>query len=52
MTERSPHNPHKFTRYGRVEQYHTHTRIVDGYKTLPVPVGMNLYPYSTGTHTH
>jgi hypothetical protein len=37
---------------GRVEQYHTHTRIVDGYKILPVPVptGMKLYPYPTRTH--
>jgi hypothetical protein len=32
---------------GRVEQYHTHTRIVDGYKISPVPmlVGIKLYPY-------
>jgi hypothetical protein len=41
---------------GRVEQYHTHTRIVDAYKILPIPVpmGMNLYPcpYPAGTHTH
>jgi hypothetical protein len=35
----------------RVEQYHTHTRIVDAYKILPVPVpiGMNLYPCPLGT---
>jgi hypothetical protein len=41
---------------GRVEQYNTHTHIVDGYKILPVPVpmGINLYPYPypVGTHTH
>jgi hypothetical protein len=36
---------------GRVEQYRTHTRIVDGYKILPIPVpmGINLYPYPLGT---
>jgi hypothetical protein len=37
---------------GRVEQYHTHARIVDGYKIPPVsvPTGINLnpYPYPTG----
>jgi hypothetical protein len=36
---------------GRVEQYHTYTCIVDGYKILPVPIpiptGMKLYPYPT-----
>jgi hypothetical protein len=41
---------------GKVEQYHIHTCIVDGYKILPVPVptGMNIYPcpYPAGTHTH
>jgi hypothetical protein len=41
---------------GRVEQYHTHTCIVDGYIILPVPIpmGVNLYPYPypAGTHTH
>jgi hypothetical protein len=41
---------------GRVEQYHTHTRIDDGYKILPIPVptGMKLYPYPypIGIHTH
>jgi hypothetical protein len=41
---------------GRVEQYHTHTRIVDGYIILPIPVpmGVTLYPYTypMGTHTH
>jgi hypothetical protein len=41
---------------GRVEEYHTHTRIVDGYKILPVlvPKSMKLYPYlyPVGTHTH
>jgi hypothetical protein len=41
---------------GRVEQYYTHTRIVDGYIILhiPVPMGVNLcpYPYPAGTHTH
>jgi hypothetical protein len=33
----------------RVEQYNTHTRIVDGYIILPIPVPMrvNLYPYHT-----
>jgi hypothetical protein len=40
----------------RVEQYHIHTRIVNGYKLLfvPVPMGINLYPYPypTGTRTH
>jgi hypothetical protein len=40
---------------GRVDQYHTHTRIVDGYKILPIPVpmGIKLYPcpYLAGTHT-
>jgi hypothetical protein len=40
---------------GRVEQYHTHTHIVDGYKILPIPVpmGMKLYPcpYPAGTRT-
>jgi hypothetical protein len=38
---------------GRVEQYHTHTHIVDGYKILsiPIPMGMKLYPcpYPAGT---
>jgi hypothetical protein len=31
----------------RVEQYNTHTHIVDGYKILPIPVpmGIKLYPY-------
>jgi hypothetical protein len=28
---------------GRVEQYHTHTRIVDGYKLQPIPVPVG-YP--------
>jgi hypothetical protein len=41
---------------GRVEQYNTHTHIVDGYKILPIPVSMDiklyLYPYPAGTHTH
>jgi hypothetical protein len=39
---------------GRVEQYHTHTHIVDGYKVLkvPVPMGMKIYPYLAGTHTY
>jgi hypothetical protein len=41
---------------GRVEQYHTHTRIIDRYKVLPIPVptGMKLYPhpYPTGTRTY
>jgi hypothetical protein len=40
---------------GRVEQYHTHTRIVNGYKILPIPVPMGMklypYPYPMGTHT-
>jgi hypothetical protein len=33
---------------------YTHTCIVDGYKILPVPMGMKLYPYSypVGTRTH
>jgi hypothetical protein len=39
----------------RVEQYHTHTHIVDGYKILPVPIPMGIklytYPYPAGTHT-
>jgi hypothetical protein len=32
---------------GRVEQYHTLTRIVNGYKFLPiiVPTGIKPYPY-------
>jgi hypothetical protein len=30
---------------GMVEQYHTHTRIVDGYKISPIPTGKKLYPY-------
>jgi hypothetical protein len=38
---------------GRVEQYHTHTHIVDGYKILPIPIpmGIKLYlcPYPPGT---
>jgi hypothetical protein len=30
----------------RVEQYHTHTRMVDGYKILPVPISIpDGYPY-------
>jgi hypothetical protein len=31
----------------RVEQYNTHTHIVDWYKKLPVliPMDMKLYPY-------
>jgi protein-tyrosine phosphatase len=43
---------------GRVEQYHTHTRIVDGYKILPIPIPMGIktlfvpipdgYPYPLG----
>ena len=44
---------------GRVEQYHTHTRVVNGYKThahtrtrgyetLPVPI-TGGYPYPLGT---
>jgi hypothetical protein len=39
---------------GRVEQYHTHTRIFVGYIILPIPIpmGVNLYPYPAGTHTH
>jgi hypothetical protein len=36
----------------RVQQYHTHAHIVDGYKILPVcmPMGinLNLYPYPAG----
>jgi hypothetical protein len=39
-----------------VEQYHTHTHIVDGYKILPIPIAMGIklypYPYPAGTHTH
>jgi hypothetical protein len=39
---------------GKIEQCNTHTHIVDGYKILPVPVpmGIKLYPYPAGTHTH
>jgi hypothetical protein len=41
---------------GKVEQNHTHTRIVDGYKIISVPVltGMKFYPYlyPAGTRTH
>jgi hypothetical protein len=33
----------------RAEQYHTHIRIVDGYKILSVSIGMKLYPYSYPT---
>jgi hypothetical protein len=38
----------------RVEQYHTHTRIANGYKFLAIPVSMDikLYPYPVGTRTH
>jgi hypothetical protein len=43
-------------RVWQVEQYHTHTYIVDGYKNLPVPIPMGIklypYPYPGGTHTH
>jgi hypothetical protein len=31
---------------GRVEEYNTHTNIVDGYKILPVLMVIKLYPYS------
>jgi hypothetical protein len=41
---------------GRVEQYHIHTRIVNGYKLLPIPIPMGIklypYPYPVGTRTH
>jgi hypothetical protein len=36
---------------GRVEYYHTYTRIVNGYETLPIPIP-DGYPYPTSTHTH
>jgi hypothetical protein len=39
-----------------VEQYHTHIRIVNGYKLLPIPISMGikfyLYSYLAGIRTH
>jgi hypothetical protein len=41
---------------GRIEQYNTHTHIVNGYKILPIPISMGIklypYPYLAGIYTH
>jgi hypothetical protein len=47
MTRSSSNKDGNVQGMGRVDQYHTHTHIVNGYKILPIPVtmGMKLYPY-------